>query len=97
MQLRPSGTDSLSLYKETIMASPQRIEQIQDYLLHQADDRFVDLIYSMVKTDQQNGSLNPTLKEKLASRALISEQNIRDGKVYTRQEAESKLRAQLGI
>lgn len=79
------------------MANPQRIEQIQDYLLHQADDRFINLIYSMVKTDEQNEQLNPTLKEKLTARALKSEQNIKEGKVYSRQEAESKLRAQLGL
>ena len=40
------------------MAKPQRIQQIQDYLLNQADERLINLIYSMIKAEQERSAFD---------------------------------------
>lgn len=67
--------------------------ELRELIENETDNRILEDI----KTLLTKSSLNPELKEKLTSRALKSEQNIKDGKVYARQEAESKLRSQLGL
>jgi hypothetical protein len=54
-------------------------------------------ILEAIKTLLQKSSLNPVLKEKLTSRALQSEKNIKEGNVYTRAEMEEKLDSRLGL
>ena len=54
-------------------------------------------ILEAIKTLLQKSSLNPVLKEKLTSRALKSEKDIKEGKVYTRAEMEKKLDSRLGL
>jgi hypothetical protein len=41
--------------------------------------------------------LDPVLKERLTSRALKAEEDIRAGRVYTREEFEKKLDDRLGL
>lgn len=53
-------------------------------------------ILEAIKTLLMKSSLNPVLKEKLTSRALRSEKDIKLGKVYTREEIEKKLDNSLG-
>jgi len=54
-------------------------------------------ILEAIKTLLQKSSLNPILKEKLTSRALKSEKDIKEGNVYTRAELEKKLDKRLGL
>lgn len=42
-------------------------------------------------------SLDPILKEKLTSRAIKAEEDIKAGRVYTREEFERKLDSRLGL
>lgn len=53
-------------------------------------------ILEAIRTLLQKSSLNPVLKEKLTSRALKSERDIKEGNVYTRAEMEKKLDSRLG-
>ena len=59
------------------------------------NEKIIDKLESILKKEQQN--LDPTLKEKLTSRALKANKNISEGKVYSRKEAEAKLKERLGI
>ena len=54
-------------------------------------------ILEAIKTLLTKVSLDPLLKEKLTSRTLKSEQNIEEGKVFGRKEAESRIKGRLGI
>lgn len=54
-------------------------------------------VLEAIKTLLVKSSLNPVLKEKLTSRALKAEEDIRAGSVYTREELEKKLEERLGI
>lgn len=54
-------------------------------------------ILEAIKTLLQKSSLNPILKEKLTSRALKSEKDIKEGNIYTREEMEKKLDSRLGL
>lgn len=59
------------------------------------NEKIIDKLESILKKEQQN--LDPVLKEKLTSRALKANENIREGKVYNRKEAEAKLKERIGI
>ena len=48
-------------------------------------------VLEAIKTLLSKSSLDPALKEKLSNRALKSEQDIKEDKVYSRQELEKKL------
>jgi len=54
-------------------------------------------VLEAIKTLLVKSSLDPTLKEKLTSRALKAEEDIQAGKVYTRKELEKKLDQGLGL
>ena len=54
-------------------------------------------ILEAIKTLLVKSSLDPVLKEKLTSRALKAEEDIKAGKVYTREELENKLDCRLGL
>ncbi len=49
-----------------------------------------------IRTLLRKSNSNPVLKEKLTSRALKSEKDIRQGNVYTRSEIQNKLNSSLG-
>jgi len=59
----------------------------------ETDHRVLEAIYILLKKT----SLNPELKEKLTSRALKSEEDIKEGRLYSKVELESKLKEQLGL
>lgn len=73
-------------------ASDIKIE-LQKLIEQEKDLHILEAIKTLVK----RSSLNPELKEKLTSRALKSEQNIKEGKLLSRQELEEKLHGRLGI
>lgn len=75
---------SLSLYKEIDMGIPQRIEQIQDYLQTQADDRFINLIYGMIKAERENDTyeLPDSHKQILDQRLANHEKNPSSGRSW---------------
>lgn len=54
-------------------------------------------VLEAIKTLLKRSSLDPSLKEKLTSRALKSEEDIEKGNVFTRKEVEKKLNDNLGI
>jgi len=66
------------------MGIPQRIEQIQDYLLTQADDRFINLIYGMIKAERENDphELSEAHKQILDQRLAAHKQNPSAGKSW---------------
>lgn len=47
-----------------------------------------------MRKEQQD--LNPVLKEKLTSRELKANEDITTGNIYSRKEAEEKLKAHMG-
>jgi hypothetical protein len=54
-------------------------------------------VLEAIKTLLVKSSLNPILKEKLTSRALKAEKDIKSGRVYTKEEFEKKLDNGLGL
>jgi hypothetical protein len=54
-------------------------------------------VLEAIKTLLVKSSLDPILKEKLTSRALKAEEDIKAGRVYTREEFEKKLDSRLGL
>lgn len=54
-------------------------------------------ILKAIKTLLVKSSLDPILKEKLTSRALKAEEDIKAGKVSTRKEFEKKMDSRLGL
>ncbi|WP_420582573.1 hypothetical protein [Reichenbachiella sp.] len=55
----------------------------------------IDKLNSLLKKEQEK--LNPVLKDKLTSRSLKANQDIEEGKVYSREEAEGKLKERMRI
>ncbi|MEM8568039.1 MAG: hypothetical protein AAGF85_16375 [Bacteroidota bacterium] len=45
----------------------------------------------------QKSSLDPVRKEKLTSRALKANEDIKAGKVYSREAAEAKIKERMGV
>ncbi len=58
------------------------------------NEKVIDKLESLLRKEQRN--LDPILKEKLTSRALRANEDIKNGNVYTRAEAELKMRGGLG-
>lgn len=54
-------------------------------------------ILEAIKTLLVKSSLDPILKEKLTSRALKADEDIKAGRVYTREEFNKKLDSGLGL
>lgn len=67
--------------------------ELQELINNETDKKVLEAILVLLKKSE----INPVLKEKLTARALKSQQNIIDGKVYTRKEAEEKIKFQLGL
>lgn len=66
--------------------------------LHNLIDQENDIyILEAIMTLLKKSSLNPVLKEKLTIRALQSEEDIKEGRVFSRQQAEEKLNKRMGI
>lgn len=72
----------------------KKLNFIQE-ILAVSNGEIIDEMESILKKERQN--LDPILKKKLTSRALKANENIREGKVYSRKEAEAKLKERIGI
>lgn len=72
----------------------RKLNFIQE-VLAVSNEKIIDKLESLLKKEQ--GNLDPILKEKLTARALKANQDIKEGKVYTREEAEAKLKERMGI
>ncbi len=59
------------------------------------DEKIIEKLESVLKDEQQKS--DPALKEKLTSRALKANEDIKSGKVYNREEAEKEIRKRMGI
>ncbi len=73
---------------------PTKIKQELRALIEKENDLH---ILEAIKTLLIKSGLDPTLKEKLTSRALNAEEEIKAGRVYTREEIEKKLDNRLGL
>ena len=60
-----------------------------------SNEKIIFKLESLLKKEQ--GSLDPLLKEKFTSRALKANENIKEGKVYSRKEAEAKLSERMDL
>ena len=60
-----------------------------------SNEKVMEELESVLKKEQQ--SLDPVLKEKLTSRALKADEDIKAGRVNSREEAEAKIRQRMGI
>lgn len=58
------------------------------------NEKIIDKLELLLKKEQ---GLDPVLKEKLTSRTIKSNKNIEEGKVFTREEAEEKIKARMGL
>ncbi len=58
------------------------------------NEQLISKLESVLK--QERLSLDPELKAKLTSRALKANENIKEGLVYSRDEAEIKLKERMG-
>ena len=72
----------------------KKLHFIQE-VLALSNEKIIDKLESLLKKEQQN--LDPVLKEKLTSRALKANENIKEGKGYDRKAAEAKLNDRMGI
>lgn len=70
------------------------IKQELQNLIEKEDDLH---LLEAIKTLLVKSSLDPELKSKLTSRALQAEEDIKAGRVYTREEFEKKLDEKLGL
>jgi hypothetical protein len=60
-----------------------------------SNEKIIEKLELVLKKEHQK--LDPVLKEKLTSRALKAEQDIKEGRVMNREEMEKKLNTRLGI
>ncbi len=67
--------------------------ELQALIEKETDNSLLEAIRTLLR----KSSLNPTLKQKLTSRALKAEEDIAAGRVMNRQELENKLNSRLGI
>ena len=64
-------------------------------LLGVNNEQLISKLESILKKEKEN--LEPVLKNKLTSRALRANEDIRQGKVYSRKEAETNLKKRMDI
>ncbi|MEQ9300325.1 MAG: hypothetical protein RIF33_17260 [Cyclobacteriaceae bacterium] len=64
-------------------------------LLAISNEKVMEELESVLQREQQ--ALDPVLKDKLTSRALKSNEDIKAGRVYSREEAEVKIQQRMGI
>jgi hypothetical protein len=72
----------------------RKLHFIED-ILAISNEKIIEKLESVLKKEQQE--LDPVLKEKLTSRALKANEDIRSGRVYSREEAEAKIKERMGI
>ena len=67
--------------------------ELRDLIDNETDSNILEAIMTLLRKSR----LNPVLKEKLTSRALKSEEDIRAGRVMERKDFEQRLNDKLGI
>lgn len=67
--------------------------ELRELIEKETDKNILEAIKILLK----KSSLNPTLKEKLTSRALKAEEDISEGRFLDRKEIELKLNDRLGV
>ena len=67
--------------------------ELRELIEKETDTSVLEAIKILLK----KSSLNPTLKEKLTSRAIKAQEDISQGRFMNRKEVESKLNDKLGI
>ena len=67
--------------------------ELQALIANETDKSILEAIRTLLK----KSSLDPSLKQKLTSRALKSEEDIAAGRVMNRKELEKRLNSKLGI
>ena len=77
----------------TMDIQTRKLNFIQE-VLALSNEKIMDKLESLLRKEQED--LDPVLKEKLTSRALRANADIKDGNVYSRTEAEAKMRGRLG-
>ena len=75
------------------MATIDIKKELQALIEKETDNSILEAIRTLLR----KSSLNPTLKQKLTSRAVKAEEDIAAGRVMNRQELENKLNSRLGI
>lgn len=70
------------------METSQRIAQIQDYLHNQADERFINLIYGMIKAELEVTDLSDAHKQILDQRLAEHDKNPSLGRSWDEIKAE---------
>ena len=68
-------------------------EELRTLIVKENDLQVLETIKSLLV----KSSLDPILKEKLTSRAIKAEEDIKAGRVFTREEFEKKLDSRLGL
>jgi hypothetical protein len=72
----------------------KKLNFIQE-VLSVSNEKIIDKLESLLEEEKRN--LDPILKEKLTSRALKANEDIKEGRVYSRKEAEAALKKRMGI
>ena len=72
----------------------KKLNFIQE-VLAVSNEKIIDKLESLLEKEKRN--LDPILKEKLTSRALKANEDIKEGRVYSRKEAEAELKRRMGI
>lgn len=77
---------------ETMKAIDIKTE-LRDLIEKETDLRILETVRAMFTQKD----LDPSVEKEMISRALKSEQDIKEGKVYTIEEAEARLNKRLGL
>lgn len=64
-------------------------------ILSISSDKIIERLESVLKEEQQE--LDTVLKEKLTARALKANEDIKAGRVYSREEAEAKIKDRMNL
>jgi hypothetical protein len=72
----------------------RKLNFIQEFL-SLSNEKVIGKLESLLEKEKKD--LDPVLKARLTSRALKANENISKGKVYTRKEAEAKLKERMDI
>ena len=84
----------MRLTVKTMDLQTRKLHFIED-ILAISNEKIIEKLESVLKNEQQQ--LDPVLKEKLTSRALKANEDIKSGRVYSRKEAEAKIKDCMGI
>ncbi|UII28054.1 addiction module protein [Fulvivirga maritima] len=65
------------------MKNLSRLEQVQHYLQHEADDRFINMVFGMIEAEQESQyELSPEHRDILDERLKMRRENPGQGKTW---------------